>query len=188
MNKQAFFDSIRTDLFRGKLVQKQVDGINLIIDNELSKDITTAQIAYVLATAHHETDKTFEDIEEYGKGKGKKYGNKIKYSGEKYDKPDKLYYGRGKPQLTWYENYDKFGKLMKLPLLEQPELMLVPDVSTKSLLIGMKQGLFTGVGLSKYINSTKTDFENARRIINGTDKAQLIAWYAERYLVALNKK
>lgn len=187
VNKKAFFDEVRATLFKGKMTQTQVDGINQVIDDPLTADMTAGQIAYVLATAHHEVGATFQPIEEGGKGKGKKYGSKIKYSGQKYETPDKLYYGRGLVQLTWYENYEKFGKILNLPLLEQPELALRQDVSTRILLIGMKRGLFTGVGLSRYINNSKMDFRNARRIINILDRAELIAGYAEKYLTALRK-
>jgi hypothetical protein len=51
----------------------------------------------------------------------------------------------------------------------------------KIMSLGMRQGSFTGVGLSKYINADKCDYVNARRIINGTDKAQTIAGYATKF-------
>ena len=38
----------------------------------------------------------------------------------------------------------------------------------------MKEGTFTGVGLDRYINGQGTDFNNARRIVNGTDRAGMI--------------
>lgn len=185
INNRQFFDEIRTSLFGGRMTQTQVSGINCLLDDPLAVGMTAPQIAYVLATVHHEVDKTFLPIEEYGRGKGKKYGSKIKYSGQRYEAPDKLYYGRGLVQLTWYENYEKFGRILNLPLLQHPELLLQQDVSTKVTLIGMKRGLFTGVGLNNYINASKIDFKNARRIINVLDKADLIASYAEKYLKAL---
>lgn len=39
----------------------------------------------------------------------------------------------------------------------------------------MRDGKFTGVGLSRYINANKCDFYNARRIVNGMDKARTFA-------------
>jgi hypothetical protein len=47
--------------------------------------------------------------------------------------------------------------------------------------IGMAEGWFTGKKLGNYITLDKSDFANARRIINGTDKASLIAGYARHY-------
>ena len=129
------------------------------------------QAAYMLATAKHETAGTFAPIEEYGKGKGLPYG-----------KPDRktglVYYGRGYVQLTWAKNYQTMGTVLGLPLYTQPELALRYDVAYKIMSYGMTHGSFTGVGLSRYINDQKTDYANARKIINGTDKAELIAGYA----------
>ena len=39
----------------------------------------------------------------------------------------------------------------------------------------MKAGKFTGRDLSDYFTSTKSDYYNARKIINGLDKAVIIA-------------
>ena len=129
------------------------------------------QAAYMLATAKHETANTFAPIEEYGKGKGLPYG-----------KPDRktglVYFGRGYVQLTWAKNYQTMGTVLGLPLYTQPELALRYDVAYKIMSYGMTHGSFTGVGLSRYINDQKTDYANARKIINGTDKAELIAGYA----------
>lgn len=43
----------------------------------------------------------------------------------------------------------------------------------------MRAGWFTGKGLSLYINTKETDYKNARRIVNGTDKASHIAGIAQ---------
>lgn len=129
------------------------------------------QAAYMLATAKHETANTFAPIEEYGKGKGLPYG-----------KPDRktglVYFGRGYVQLTWVKNYQTMGTVLGLPLYTQPDLALRYDVAYKIMSYGMTHGTFTGVALRRYINEGKTDYQNARKIINGTDKADLIAGYA----------
>jgi hypothetical protein len=49
----------------------------------------------------------------------------------------------------------------------------------------MIAGSYTGRRLSHYINPTKEDWVGARRIINGTDKAGLIAGYARRFHQAI---
>jgi hypothetical protein len=51
---------------------------------------------------------------------------------------------------------------------------------------GMRNGSFTGKKLSDYISGTTADYVNARRIINGTDRAELIAGYATRLEPMLN--
>ncbi len=45
----------------------------------------------------------------------------------------------------------------------------------------MKDGWFTGKKLGNFINGDKADYENARTIINGHDKAKIIANIARRY-------
>ena len=191
MNKQAFYNSIRASLFNGRLTSKQVEGINFKLDAFDRLKITDDRWrAYILATAYHETDKTMQPIEEYGKGRGRPYGRKIKYNRQPYTHPDKIYYGRGDVQLTWYENYELMGRLLNIPLLEQPELVLNPEISARIMVEGMTKGKsnrgdFTGVSLETYFNSTKSDPINARRIINGLDKAELIAGYYYKFLEAL---
>jgi len=50
----------------------------------------------------------------------------------------------------------------------------------------MMEGTFTGVRLSTYFNPNKDDWMNARRIINGLDKANLIAGYGKSYYAAIS--
>ena len=183
MDRNKFFNCIGKNIF-GKLTQAQVDSINAILDECLMLD--NRQTAYVLGTAYHETAHTMLAIEEYGKGKGRRYGKKIKMSGEPYESPDKLYYGRGFVQLTWYENYEMMGKILNLPLLEQPELALDTKIAAKILVTGMRYGLFTGKSLDDYFNSLKEDWINARRIVNGLDCANKIAGYSKQFLQCIN--
>lgn len=193
------FNILRASLSR-TLTQEQVDGINHYV-SEMDKDgeISYAQASYILATVWHETAMKMKPIEEYGKGKGRVYGTWYKNSkGDLYsfkngakkeaylykDYPH-LYYGRGDTQNTWFDNYSKLSKVFGVDFLRKPELLLTREWSTKPTLYSMKVGLYTGKKLSDYINDNKTDFVNARRIINGVDKASQIANYAEIFLKAL---
>jgi putative chitinase len=184
MNEIAFQNRLTTYNLYNKVNKSQMRGMLAIIDYwESNKLFTDARwLAYILATVYHETGKSFEAIEEVGQGIRKPYGRKIKQNLRPYQLPDKLYYGRGLVQLTWYDNYDKFGKLLKIDLLNKPELALKLDVSIEILFKGMTQGLFTGVNLSRYFNDQREDYVSARKIINGTDKADLIALYAKKFL------
>jgi predicted chitinase len=139
-------------------------------------------IAYLLATVRHETAFTFAPIEEYGKGTGHEYGITDPQTG-------KVYYGRGFVQITWKANYDKFGKLFGIDLVNHPELVLSAPVSYGIASSGMRKGLFTGLGFSSGAvnNSGVLDFTQARRIINGLDQADKIADYAEKFLVMLGE-
>lgn len=52
-------------------------------------------------------------------------------------------------------------------------------VAYRFMSVGMREGLFTGKKLGDYIDAQHCDYENARRIINGIDQAELIAGYAQ---------
>ena len=195
MNRQIFFSSIRLTLFGGSLSQKQVDGLTYKLTAWSRSGFSDVRwLAYMLATSYHETDKKMQPIEEYGKGKGRPYGKKDQNTIDSpmITVPDKIYYGRGDVQLTWYENYELMGKLLNIPLLEQPELALSPEISARIMIEGMTKGAsnrgdFTGVSLENYFNATKDDPINARRIINSLDQANKIAGYYDRFLDAINK-
>jgi putative chitinase len=181
INRKFFFDTVRLSLFDGKLKQSQVDGLTCFL-NEWENNYAKCDdrwLAYILATIHHETDRTFRAIEEYGKGKGHKYGRPDSQTG-------KAYYGRGFVQLTWKGNYERMSSVVKRDLVRQPELTLEPTIATQICFHGMMQGSFTGKKLSDYFNPQKDDWVNARRIINGTDKANNIASYAKLFYRAIS--
>ncbi|MDF1879542.1 hypothetical protein JHD46_07830 [Sulfurimonas sp. SAG-AH-194-C20] len=130
-----------------------------------------AQIQYVVATALWETGFTLLPVKEaYWVKNWKHY---IRYSAvtSRYFP----YYGRGYVQITWLKNYKVFSKLLGIDLVKNPDLALQSDIAMKILVIGMRDGLFTGVGLDRYINEDKTNFIEARYIINGRDKRKQIA-------------
>lgn len=191
LDRARFYDSVRHSLFGGKILPKQFEGMEAILNAWEAKGLTDVRwLAYMMATTFHETGHTMQPIEEYGKGKGKKYGKKIKMNGQPYDAPDKLYYGRGLVQLTWFENYKGMGRLLNLKLLEYPVLALRMDIAVEILFEGMTEGHssfgdFTGKCLEMYFNEKKNDPLNARRIINGMDKAELIEGYHYKFLDAL---
>lgn len=137
------------------------------------------QIAYVLATADHETAHTFMPVTEA-------YWLKDPDAYLKKNHPDYYpYYGRGYVQLTWKDNYAKYGRLLGLDLVGDPSLALKPEAALFVLVHGFKTGAFTGRKLADYVNAHETDFVNARRCINGKDKAEQIANLAKDYLAKL---
>ena len=94
--------------------------------------------------------------------------------------------GRGHVQLTGRDNYTLFAKRLGLDLVGNPDLALGPEVSMKILFEGMMNGLFTGHGLRRYISGSDIDFKGARRVVNGTDRADLIAKYADQFMLLLD--
>jgi len=190
IDRDKFFPAVRKSLFGGSLRQSQVDGMNTLLDvwerhfAEPNPRDGTRWLAYCLATVFHETAQTMEPIEEYGKGKGMKYGQPAGPHGH-------VYYGRGHVQLTWEENYLKAERHLKdrysieAKLHQEPHRMLEHELSALVLYDGMIHGWFTGVGLPAYFNSTTEDAYNARRIVNGVDRAELIAGYYQKFKNAL---
>jgi predicted chitinase len=191
-SRPAFLTRVNATLFSGKMSESQKEGVNrylnawLIYNSVLGKNIPVSWLAYILATVYHETAATMQPIAEYGHGAGYAYGEPDPETGQ-------VYYGRGDVELTWKDNYLKAQgcvvnfNTMKcdLDMVNNSDLALVPWVAAQVTLNGMSQGWFTGKSLGDYLTPTSTDYVNARRIINGTDKAQTIAAYAQDFEAAL---
>lgn len=137
-----------------------------------------AQIAYVLATAEHETAGTYRPVREafWLSDGGVAHRAQLEYA---------PYYGRGYVQLTWKRNYELYGSILGLDLVDNPDEALRHDVSLFVIVHGMKTAGFTSHRLEDYINETKTDRRNARRVINGIDRADDIAALAQALEVGL---
>lgn len=178
VDRSGFFPRIRATVFRGSMNQSQVDGLNDLLDAyELAYPAGDPRwLAYMLATAFHETDATMLPIAEYGKGHGLPYGRPV--GGE-------VYYGRGYVQLTWIDNYRAMTPVVGVDLVANPDQALLPSIAAKVMFYGMEHGTFTRHKLADYFTPKLTDFLNARRIINGTDRAALIAGYAHDFLNAI---
>lgn len=139
------------------------------------------QIAYALATSKHETGNFSLSIEQgsrayfqYLEGRTD-IGNTQPGDGYKYR-------GRGYIQITGRVNYTTFSKKLGIDLVNKPELAELPQYAAPILVLSLRDGLQTGRKISQYVNGTKQDFFNARRTVNSTDKATLIAGYASQYL------
>lgn len=203
MNDAKFFQEVKKTIFKGKLEQSVVDGLNGIM--LASKDLGVTDLrhqAYAMATPMIETGGSYEPIVEnlnysssriiavwprvtivkaktleHNPGKLANYiyanrnGNGPEESGDGWK-----YRGRGEVQITGKGNYAKFG----LDLVENPNLALELNRACHIMVLGMRDGLFTGVKFTKY-----SDFVNMRRMVNGIDRAHDIASYAERFWTAL---
>lgn len=179
MNRAKFFAAARTTLFGGSLTPSQVKGTEALLD--AAEGLAADEIAYILATAYHETDRTMQPIAEYGRGKGRKYGVPGRNRGQ-------VPYGRGFVQTTWDINYERTDRELKLGgrLIANYDLLLTDTaMAAQAAVLGMVEGWYTGKKLSDYFAGAKCDFVGARRIINGTDRAELIAGYARRFLAAI---
>ena len=167
LNRTTLFAYVRRAPFGGRLTQQQVDGVNKILDEWESRGLADLRwLAYMLATTFHETAAKMQPIREMGS--------------EKYlkSKPYYPWVGEGLVQVTWEANAKKFGATKPGQLLEWP-------LALRALFDGMIEGMFTGKKLADYFSVTVDDPVGARRIVNGTDKAQLIAGYHKSFLDAI---
>lgn len=183
MNRKAFYAKIKESF--GPLTQKQVNGFEEIL--AATENLPVSHRAYILATAWHETARTMQPIRERGGPEYlKKYdtGRLAKALGNTPDADGDgiTFAGRGYVQITGKANYKKASKLVNLDLVNNPDLALHPSVAVKILVHGCETGMFTGRKLSDYLPG---DYRGARRVVNGQDKADLIAVYAARIEGAL---
>ena len=155
------------------MVDLNLGDTRLIIGECSKQGVLRNQAAYILATAFWETARTMKPVREYG--------------GEKYLKSKRYYphVGMGYVQLTWRENYQKASEKLGVDFVSDPRKLLIPEYAKTILVLGMIEGWFTGKSLSDYITLQKSDFINARRIINGVDRKREIADIAKDYDQAL---
>jgi putative chitinase len=206
LNRKPFFDQIRIPLFRGSLGGKQVAGLDLLLttwEHLYRERMPATQLAYVFGTTYHETAATMQPVKEYGSvdyftrmyditgsrpALARSLGNTTPGDGARYA-------GRGFVQLTGKANYRKATEKLAplgatVDLVAKPDDAMLPDVAALVLFEGMEEGWFTGVKLDDTVDGNvdgdeHADFIRARRIINGTDRAEQIARYADVFLAGL---
>lgn len=177
-NPAAFWTALRNSAQLGPTLSvSEVDGVQNKLDAMGAAGWGAGWVGYGLGTSYHETAATMQPIREYGRGAGKKYGKPGPHGGQ-------VAYGRGDVQLTWPENYARADKELGLggALLANYDKAMEPAISAQIMVRGMEQGWFTGRTLGHYLPRTgvgdRATFKAMRPIINGTDKADLIARHA----------
>lgn len=213
MNRAQLFASVRASVFGGGITQQQVDGVNSVLDACAALGVTDPRhIAYILATPMIETGGAFQPIVENlnyseqgllrtfpkyftaanaktyahkpeaiaNRAYGNRMGNGPESSGDGF-----RYRGRGFCQITGHDNYAKFSKLLGADLVGNPDWACRDDIAGKVIVIGMRDGMFTGKKLADYFTASGSDWVNARRIINGLDRADDIASYGGKFYSAL---
>ena len=197
IKRDIFFGHVRDALFDGSLKQSQVGGVSAILDHWEGRPEPGDErwLAYLLATAHHETDRAFRPVREYGG---------TAYLTRRYDPPPAgrnpriaealgntrpgdgaRYCGRGFVQLTGRRNYADWARRLGIDLVGNPDLALDPVIAVRILVEGSLLGTFTGKRLADYLHGDVSDWRGARRVINGVDRADLIARYALDYHAAI---
>ena len=213
-DRKQFFAELRkrdSGLFGTRLTQGQVDGVDAILDEGVKRRVSLRHMAYILATSYHEVGGTMQPKREslnysvagllktfgrhriteaqakrYGRSGSRKADQKaianIIYGGSwgrenlgnEMPGDGWLFRGGGLPQLTGRRNFAKFG------LAKNPDSIMDLRTSVRIMFDGMLNGLYTGKRLDDY-----TDYLSMRRTVNGTDRAETIAGYAESFECAL---
>ena len=185
IDRDAFFSGYRKRF--GRLSQSQVDGLNDLLGFvERDENFTDPrQIAYMLATVKHECADTWKPVVERGPidyfdkyEPGTKIGDRLGNT-----EPGDGYRYRGRA------NYRRAGRRigMNTLLLEDPDLVLKPGIAYQVMSVGMRWGIFTGKCIGDYIDGERCDYKNARRVINGLDRWDVIARYAEAFEAILSE-
>ena len=183
------FNRVREAVFGGRLSETQLEGLKRVLDYKEAKypRMDRRELAYVLATAYHESARTMQPVRETLAGSDKEAIRRLDKAFAAGKMPQVKsaywrdgYFGRGLVQITFKDNYTKFS-------IAKPEDALTWPVALGVLFRGMIEGMFSGKKLADYIHGDVCDYVGARRIVNGTDRAKLIAGYANAFLDALTQ-
>ncbi|MBR0556372.1 hypothetical protein J5J10_11850 [Ciceribacter sp. L1K23] len=199
VRSKAFFDAVRRDPFAGRLSRGQVAGMTAIAAawEPLAAGEDRRGLAYGLATAFHETAGTMQAVREtlaktdaqavarldraYAAGR-------LPQVKRPYWRPDgegRTWYGRGLVQITHRANYQRLSEATGIDLVSDPDRAMDLEVAATVLVVGMVKGLFSGRRLGEFFNGTVEDWTGARRIVNGTDRADLVAGYGRAFWRAM---
>jgi len=170
IDRAYFFNAARTKPFGGSISAGQVDGLIKILDEWERRELTDPRwLAYILGTAYHESGHTLQPVREMG--------------GDAYlrSKPYYPWVGEGLVQVTWETNHRKFGATAPGQLMQWP-------IALRAIFDGMTKGMFTGKKLGDYFHGNIADWSHARQIVNGMDRADLIAGYALAFMAAIKSE
>jgi putative chitinase len=203
-NAAGFFDALRAGKLLGpSLMPDEVAGCSAILFACSSARWTVSWTAYALATAYLETAHSMHPVKEANwlspAAADRYFFRMYDIGGARPDKARELgnlhpgdgarYCGRGYVQLTGLVNYSLAAAALGVDLVGHPDLAMQPDVAADIMTRGMEQGWFTKKKLADYLPASGTAaapaFKQARRIINGQDRADDVAGYAVEFQRAL---
>jgi putative chitinase len=210
INRASFFEHLRGRLYRNGPDRSQITGHEAILDAWLGShaDGDERWLAYVLATAHHETGSKMQPVCEnlnysasgliatfpryFSAADARRYARRPReianraYAGRLGNGSEGSgdgwrYRGRGLVQITGRANYGRYD------LIDDPDRALSPTIAVRILFDGMIRGVFTGKKLADFFNDTVCDWTGARSIVNPGDRADLIAANARAYYRAIGR-
>ncbi|PZP43577.1 MAG: hypothetical protein DI595_21130 [Agrobacterium fabrum] len=198
-DEARFFASARSSIFGGRLRVAQLAGTKTMLAG-FEKAMPGGDprwLAYMLATAFHETATTMQPVRETLAASDTEAmarldrafaAGRLPMVRKPYWRPDtegKSWLGRGFVQLTHRRNYEAMSALTGVDLLERPERAMEAEVATAILIHGMAGGGFTGRRLADFFSDGREDWDGARAIINGSDRARLVGGYGRAFHQAL---
>lgn len=196
--ERGFFDRARMIPPNRRLTAAQVAGFKVVLGAIAVAELKPEPAAYVLATAWHETGRRMEPVREAFAVSDQAAierlntawaAGRLPQVRTPYWRPDadgKSWFGRGYVQLTWKENYQRMSERLGIDLVSDPSVVMEPRLSARILVAGMVHGDFArGHTLERYFPPQAADPVNARRIVNGLDRAQLIAGHWAHFLEAI---
>lgn len=201
IDKKTFYDSVRGWLFNGNMSKSQVEGLENLLDvwftdyhHRFEKSVSLRMLAYMLATAYHETSRTMQPVRETLATTDKQAIDRLdrawargKLGSVRTPYWRDGFFGRGYVQLTHRRNYEKASAKLKVDFVSNPSLAMDRTYAAHILFRGSIEGWFTSLRLSDYIKPTTTSYVSARAIINGRDRATHVAGYAQYFEKALMK-
>jgi len=194
MNREKFYLAVRMDpvLFGGTLPESAVVTMNAMLDEWQKRALTLLTwLADMMSTARGEVGRNMAPVREGFAQSDSAARAYVKRNFPHYAMEilGHVWYGRGLVQLTWLRNYQAFRdevlRVFGVDIVANPDAVLRPDIAVYIMFEGMIRGVFTGKKLADYFTDKVSDWINARRIINGTDKAAFFGDMGRRFHAAL---
>ncbi|MBP2547522.1 putative chitinase [Neorhizobium galegae] len=209
INHTFFFYHIADTLFKTGMSPSQGEGFEAILAYWEGQHAQSDDrwLAYVLATAYHETGAAMQPVSEnlnYGapgllktfpryftpaeaaayarkpeKIANRAYANRLG-NGNEASGDGWTFRGRGLVQITGRANYRTYG------IEQTPDAALDDATATRILFDGMIHGRFTGKSLGDFFNDRTEDWSGARQIINRMDRADDVARYARAFYASIS--
>lgn len=204
VNKEIFLRQYKTefnqDLDFKANKEKKLSIFQIIDAFDADEEMKSLRwLAYILATSMHESNGTFRPVVEGYWIKPPRNRVSALYNYYMKNNPGALstifpngktgiaYYGRGRVvQLTHNFNYRRASREIYGDdrLIKDPDLIIRDAACDMAVTFkGMLYGWFTGYKLPAFfpLGSNRANWRGARKIINGMDKASLIAGYAMKF-------
>ena len=187
INPDDVIGALSAPLFNAPIIEDQAKGFAALIGAwNTAGENDPRWLAYILATVHRETGERFAPVRETFAPDDATARRRVASMDYGHEENGHVYYGRGFVQITWLQNYQRIGARLGVDLANNPDMALDWNISAKIAVTGMIHGLFSGAKLSRYFNDQTDDPIGARHIINGQDRAELIAGYHASYLNIIN--